>query len=71
MIQINREEKDAIRERFPDICIVRTMKQDSKRHHYFMEEAPRALRFLNRLRGIEEPPVAFVHTDRKRGVRHQ
>lgn len=55
MIQLNKEEKMAVAERFPDVHIVRTMKGDSKRHHYYCEEAPKVIRFLNRMRGIEEP----------------
>lgn len=50
MIQINKEEKQLIAERFPDVHIVRTMKGDSKRHHYYCEEAPRVLRFLEKMR---------------------
>ena len=38
MISITREEKQAVLERYPNVHIVRTMKQDSKRHHYFMTE---------------------------------
>ena len=58
MIQLNKEEKMAVAERFPDVHIVRTMKGDSKRHHYYCEESPKVLRFVNRMRGIEEPHTA-------------
>lgn len=51
MIAINKEEAKAIRERFPDIQITRTMKQKSKRGHYFCVELPKVLKFLKRLRG--------------------
>ena len=50
MVLINKYEKEIIAERFPDVHIVRTMKQDSKRHHYYCEEAKRAMRILNKLR---------------------
>lgn len=50
MIQVSKEEKMIIAERFPDVHIVRTMKGDSKRHHYYCEEAPRVLRFLEKMR---------------------
>lgn len=50
MVSINRAEKDAIAERFPHVFIIRTMKQDSKRKHYFMEESPAAMRYLRKLR---------------------
>lgn len=51
MIAITKEEKEKIIERFPNIYIVRTMKQKSKRHHYFCEESKPVLKFLNRIRG--------------------
>ena len=53
MISITREEKQAVLERYPNVHIVRTMKQDSKRHHYYMTESPNQMKLLNTLRGIE------------------
>lgn len=44
-------EKNAICEKYPNVHIVRTMKQDSKRHHYYMVEAAAPMRMLNTLRG--------------------
>ena len=55
MIAISRDEKEKIAERFPNIHFVRTMRGDSKRHHYYMEEAPGPMRLLRKLRyGVEE-----------------
>lgn len=71
MVRISKEEKEAIREMFPDVCIVRTMKHDSKRHHYYMEEVPRVMRYLNTLRGIPEQPGRSDRGYWKRGVRNQ
>lgn len=51
MIPITKEEKEKIIKKFPNIYIVRTMKQKSKRHHYFCEESRPILKFLNRIRG--------------------
>lgn len=51
MIAISKEEKDVISERFPNVHIVRTMKQKSKRHHYYCEESKGVLRLLNEMRG--------------------
>ena len=64
MVLITKAEKQAIAERFPNICIVRTMRQRSKRGRYYMEEAPRAMRYLNtvRNRGVTE-----THTKGKEG----
>lgn len=51
MIMINASEKQAISKRFPNVNIVRTMKSDSKRHHYYCEEQRDAMRYLRELRG--------------------
>lgn len=51
MIAINKYEKEEISRQFPDVHIVRTMKQKSKRHRYYCEESPAVMRFLNRSRG--------------------
>lgn len=51
MVLITKQEKDEIRQRFPKVWITRTMKQRSKRHRYYCEEAPAVMRFLDRLRG--------------------
>ena len=50
MISITLDEKNAIRERFPEVHIVRTMKRDSKRHHYYMEEVRGPTKLLRSLR---------------------
>lgn len=50
MIAITKAEKDAIRERLPDVNIVRTMKQKSKRHHYYCEETKPVSRLLKQMR---------------------
>lgn len=50
MVAISAEEKKIISERFPRVGIVRTMKQDSKRHHYFCEENREAMKFLRNMR---------------------
>lgn len=50
MISINKIEAKAIREHLPNIHIVRTMKQKSKRGHYFCEESRQAIKFLEDFR---------------------
>ena len=50
MIAIDKAEKEAICARFPNIHIVRTMKQKSKRHRYYCEESKSVLRFLQGMR---------------------
>lgn len=50
MIAINKEEKDAVIARFPEVHIVRTMKNKSKRHHYYCEETRQVSKFINNYR---------------------
>ena len=50
MISINKTEANAIRKILPNVHIVRTMKQKSKRGHYFCEESGQAITFLNKFR---------------------
>jgi hypothetical protein len=50
MIEISRHERDLIQERFPDIHIVRTMRQRSGRGYYYCEEDKKVLRLLKELR---------------------
>ncbi len=54
MVAITKQEKEAIQRRFPSAHIVRTMKQKSKRHHYFCEEASRVMTYLKSLRASSE-----------------
>ncbi len=50
LVPVTKEEKFAILAQFPKTHFVRTMKQKSKRHHYYCEEAPQVMRYLNRIR---------------------
>lgn len=50
MIAINKEEKDIISKAYPNVHIVRTMKQKSKRHRYYCEENRGAMSLLKSLR---------------------
>ena len=50
MISINKSEAKAMRESLPNVHIVRTMKQKSKRGHYFCEESRQAIKFLEDFR---------------------
>ncbi len=50
MIEINKSEKEVISARFPNVHIVRTMKQKSKRHHYYCEESKSVMRLLKEMR---------------------
>jgi hypothetical protein len=54
MIAIRAEEKEAVSARFPDVHIVRTVKQKSKRHRYYCEETRRVVRFLSGMRNHSE-----------------
>lgn len=50
MIAISKKEKEYINEHFPNAHIVRTMKQKSKRHHYYCEESKSVMRYLDEIR---------------------
>lgn len=51
MIAINKLEREVISKRLPNIHIVRTMKQQSKRHHYYCEENKQVMKLLSEIRG--------------------
>ena len=72
MISITKEEKDAIRQAYPRVHIVRTMKQKSKRHRYYCEEESAVMAFLRRMRA-ENVTECFggrgCHTGRKNAKR--
>lgn len=55
MISISKEEKKAVIEKYPKVHIVRTMRQRSGRHRYYMEEAPGPMKLIRRMRGNDEP----------------
>lgn len=50
MIAITEKEKKVIRQSFQKLHMVRTMKHDSKRHHYYMEESAGAMKLLHKIR---------------------
>lgn len=51
MIRITKAEKETIIKKYPRVHIARTMKHDSKRHHYYMEEHPGPMKLLRSIRG--------------------
>ena len=66
MILITRDEKQAILEKFPNVHIVRTMKQDSKRHRYYMVEESGPMRLLRKMRGLPEEKSRSKQRNRRR-----
>lgn len=50
MVAITKEEKEQILEKYPNTHFVRTMKQQSSRHHYYCEETPSIMRLLKKIR---------------------
>ena len=50
MIPVTKEEKEQLLKKYPDLSIARTMRQDSKRKHYFCEERAGAMAYLTKLR---------------------
>lgn len=69
MVAITKTESEIIRKHFPNVHIVRTMKQKSKRHHYFCEESRAVMKFLTSLRednvDTKTTREGANHTDRK------
>ncbi len=63
MVAITKAEKDAISMQFPNVNIVRTMKQKSKRHHYYCEETRQVMRLLKQMR----EPDCVKNSNRKDG----
>lgn len=60
IVPITKEEKKELSERFPKASFVRTMKQDSKRGHYYCVEEKNIMRCLNEIRRknlVEEKPT--------------
>ena len=60
IVPINKEEKRELSERFPKATFVRTMKQDSKRGHYYCVEERNIMKYLNEIRSknvVEEKPA--------------
>lgn len=69
MIAISKEEKDFISKEFPKVHIVRTMKQKSKRHHYYCEESRAVMRYLDQIRNhgvVKTEKEGVSHTSRKK-----
>lgn len=50
IVPITKSEKKELSERFPKSTFVRTMKQDSKRGHYYCVEEKNIMRALNDIR---------------------
>lgn len=68
MVAISKEEKEVIAKRFPNVHIVRTMKQKSKRHHYYCEESKGVMKYLDTARGKTQKHTreGVDNTDRKK-----
>lgn len=50
LIAISKEEKDVVSKRYPNVHIVRTMRQRSARHRYYMEERRDAMGLIRLMR---------------------
>lgn len=63
MVPITKDEKMALMKQFPHKTYPRTMKQDSKRGHYYCVEEPRLMRALREYR---KSRVIETHTAKRR-----
>lgn len=70
MVEISLKEKESIIEQFPLVHIVRTMKQDSNRHHYYMVEETGPMRLLHSIRG-DEPERDRRWNNKRKGDRYR
>ena len=70
MISITVEEKKQIRLAHPNVPIVRTMRQRSKRHRYYMVEQPAAMELLKLIRKTRSIEVFELPKTKKRGGKH-
>lgn len=50
MILINKAEAKAVREQVPGACVYRTMKQRSKRGHFWLSEGLKEISLIARMR---------------------
>lgn len=50
LISVTKFEKEVILKIYPEAVISRTVKQKSKRHHYYVEETTQMLDLINKLR---------------------
>lgn len=67
MIQINKKEKEVISQQLLNAHVVRTMKQKSKRHHYYCEENEQVMQLLSELRcGANDRKVGAKYEHRKK-----
>lgn len=67
MIAINKSEKEVISKRLPNVHIVRTMKQKSKRHHYYCEENKQVMQLLSEIRcGADDRKVGAKYGHKKK-----
>lgn len=53
LIAISKEEKDIVSSKYPKVHIVRTMRQRSSRHRYYMEEQRDAMGLVRRMRAAK------------------
>ena len=66
MIAINKAEKEAIAKQLPNVHIVRTMRQKSKRHHYYCEESKQVTQILNQMRCTNNQKVGAKYRNNKK-----
>lgn len=52
MIKVSREERDIIKSEYPDAYVGRTMRQDSKRQHFWATLDGRVVKILAKARNV-------------------
>lgn len=69
MIPVTKEEARILRELYPEYRVVRTMVQDSKRHHYYAVESEGNMRAIATTNDLAAEIVARI--DRERELRRK
>lgn len=69
MIPVTKEEARILRDLYPEYRVVRTMVQDSKRHHYYAVESEGNMRAIASTNDLAAEIVARI--DRERELRRK
>ena len=67
MIEITKQESEKIRNKYPEVTIVRTMKVQSHRHRYYLEESDK---YLELIQDTNNKAQEILTQRDKRNVRH-
>jgi len=67
VIEITKQESEKIRNKYPEVTITRTMKAQSHRHRYYLEESDK---YLELIQDTNNKAQEILTQRDKRNVRH-